>query len=81
MTKHKVSKAIPKEDVPDEVEQITRTWALKKTTGSRRERMDTHGFKQRAGVDFKKDSILSPVTNEVKSRVVLVIMIVLQLLS
>ena len=43
--------------------------------------MNAHGFKQQPNVYYRKDSISSPVTNEVTIRVVLVIMIVLQLLS
>ena len=53
----------------------------RKTTGSRRRMLNSHGFKQKAGVHFKKKIISSLVTNKVIIGEVLVIMIVLQLLS
>ena len=82
MKKHKVWKAVPKSEVPKDVKPIATTWAFKKkSSGDRRGRLNAHGFKQQPDVHFKKDSISSPVTNEVTIRVVLVIMIVLQLLS
>ena len=46
-----------------------------------RGRLNAHGFKQKEGVYFKKDSISSPVTNEVTIRIVLVLIIILQLLA
>ena len=71
-----------KEDVPGEVEPITKISAFKKkSTGSRCGRLNAHGFKKKSGVYFKKDSISPPVTNKVTIRVVIVIMIVIQLLS
>ena len=82
MKKYKVWKAVPKSEVPKDVKPITTTWAFKKkSSGDRWGRLNAHGFKQQPNVHYRKDSISSPVTNEVTIRVVLVIMIVLQLLS
>jgi len=81
MMKYNVWEPVNREDVP-EVKPLTSTWAFKKkSTGKRRGRLNAHGFKQKPGVHFKKDSISSPVTNEVTIRIVLVIIILLQLLA
>ena len=68
----------PKEEVAKNVELLTSTWVFKKkSTGNRRGRLNAHGFKQKEGKHYKKDSMSSPVTNEVTIRIVLVIMLIL----
>ena len=72
----------PKEEVAKNVEPLTSTWVFKKkSTGNRRGRLNAHGFKQKEGKYYKKDSMSSPVTNEVTIRIVLVIMLILRLLA
>ena len=77
MLTHNVWEPVPKEDVPD-VQLLTSTWAFKKkSNGNLRSQLNAHGFKQKEGVHFKKDSMSSPVTNEVTIRIVLVLNIIL----
>ena len=65
-----------------DVQPLTSTRAFKKkSNGNLRGRLNAHGFKQKEGVHFKKNSISSPVTNEVTIRIVLVIILVMQLLA
>jgi len=82
MKKYNVWEPVPKSEVPADIEPLTSTWAFKKkSTGNRRGRLNAHGFKQKEGKHYKKDSISSPVTNEVTIRIVLVIILVLRLLA
>ena len=55
-------------------------WTFKKkSNGTRRGRLNTHGFKQKEGVNFKEYFIEAPVTNDITFRAALAIMIVLKL--
>ena len=82
MNKYNVWEPTPMYKEPENTKPLTSTWVFKKkSNGKRRGRLNAHGFKQIEGVNFDKDDIAAPVTNEVTMRVLMVIILVLQLYS
>ena len=76
MQKHGVWKAVKKESLKPKTKVIDSTWACKKkSNGTLRARMNARGFKQVEGEMYQSNSIAAPVTNDVKIRVVLTMML------
>ena len=76
MVKFKVWKAVYLKDLPQHAKVLTTTWAMKKkASGVHRARVNARGFEQVDGIHFDKDSIASPVVNDMTIRIVLTIML------
>ena len=76
MVKNKVWKFVRLEDVPEDVDIINSTWAMKKkANGDYRSRLAAQGFKQTQGKSFVHHNISSPVVHDITVCIVLVLML------
>lgn len=76
MLKRKVWKAVPIDKVPKNERIITSTWAMKKkSSGTRRARVNARGFEQVPGVHYDPKTIAAPVINDITIRVIIVLML------
>ena len=74
--KHKVFELMKLEDIPKRAKVLTSTWAMKKNSnGKFRARINMRGYEQIDGDHYDSAPISSPVTNDVRVRVLLVLMI------
>ena len=76
MLKHKVFKAIRKDQVPRDAMILSGTWAMKqKSNGDKRARITARGFEQIEGEHYSKDHIQAPVVNEATIFIVLILIV------
>ena len=77
--RHHVFKKVPREEVEPGAKFVSTTWAMKKSNGTYRARMNMRGYEQIDGQHYDSASILSPVTNDITIRIVLVLMVMADL--
>ena len=64
--KHQVFKPVKRDTVPSNAKIVTTTWAMKKkSNGKYKAWCNMRGFEQKEGIHYDKNSISSPVTNDV----------------
>jgi hypothetical protein len=76
MIKHKVWKAVPRDEVPSDNKVLTSTWAMKKkSNGTFRARLNARGYEQIPGKHYDPNTIAAPVTSDTTIRIVLTLLL------
>eukprot|EP00957_Ditylum_brightwellii_P027315 2064978-Ditylum_brightwellii.AAC.1 len=76
MVKNLVCTPVKLSEVPKGAKVLTSTWACKlKSNGTKRVRINGHGYEQVDGVHYDGTSIYAPLTNEVSVRIMMVLVL------